>query len=144
MKKTTIIIACLVVLLVGIPTAYATPLQVKESDSKRSQVNFKPLYPKVPKEWEVVNKKLDGTYVITYLSDKDSVLSISESNFTGEEVNKSDTTEVISEGKINYYYSPYRNRSGGNLTWVKNDILFEMNSAYFDRDLMMKYAKTIM
>lgn len=144
MKKTTFLIACVMALLVGVSTVYAAPLQVEESDSNNSQVKFNPIYPKVPSEWKVVNKKLGETYIITYLSDKDSVLSISESTYSGEEVNKSDTTEVFSDEDIIYFYSPFRNRSGGNLTWVKNGILFEMNSVYLDRDSMMKFAKTIM
>ncbi|MGG4094468.1 hypothetical protein [Paenibacillus lautus] len=141
MKKTIFLFVCLA-LLVNTSAIFATPLQVKEKDSNKSRVEFKPIYPKVPDQWEVVNKKLGETYIITYLSDNDSVLSISESNYSGEEMKKSESTEVISDGNINYYYSPFRNKSGRNLTWVKNGVLFEMNSIYFDRDKMMKYAKT--
>lgn len=144
MKKTTIAIAFLAVLLLGVSTTYAAPLKIKEEKSKGNEAYFKPLYPKVPGEWEVVNKKVDGAYIINYLYDNDSILSISESNYIGKEINKSDATEVIHIDNVDYYYSPFRNRSGGNLTWVKNNILFEMNSVYFDRDSMLRYAKTIM
>jgi len=121
----------------------AEPLNVEEINPKIKSKEVSSLYATIPGNIEVVTKKINGSFVIFYLSENDSILSISESYYQGQEINQSDKTEIIIKGDVKYFYSPFINRSGGSIAWIKDDILFEMNSVYFDKNTMLNYATTL-
>mgnify|MGYP001028640238 CR=1 FL=1 len=143
MKKKLLLALCLISMFVYVNSVNAEPLKVEEKRSDNKTVNFNPLYASIPGNFEIVTKKVDGSFVIFYLSDTDSVLSLSESYYHGQEINRSDSTELIIKNGVKYLYSPFRNHPGGMLTWIKNNILFEMSSVQFDKNTMIHYATTV-
>ncbi|CAH1199647.1 MULTISPECIES: hypothetical protein [Paenibacillus] len=143
MNKRMLLVLCLISIFVYDTSVNAEPLKVEEKGSDNMKVNFKPLYASISGEFEVVTKKIDGSFVIFYLSDTDPVLSLYESYYHGQEINQSDSTELIIKNGVKYHYSPFRNNHGGTLTWVKNNILIEMSSSHFNKNTMMQYASTI-
>ncbi|KLU54990.1 hypothetical protein EL84_23105 [Paenibacillus sp. VT-400] len=143
MKKKMLLVLSIIWLLATMSPVSAGPLNVEEINPKIKSKEVSPLYATIPGNFEVVTKKINGSFVIFYLSENDSVLSISESYYQGQEINQSDKTEIIIKGDVKYFYSPFINRSGGSIAWIKDDILFEMNSVYFDKNTMLNYATTL-
>ncbi|WP_338539645.1 hypothetical protein [Paenibacillus tundrae] len=143
MKKKMLLALYLISMFVYVNSVNAEPLKVEEKISDNKTVNFNPLYASIPGNLEIFTKKVGGSFVIFYLSDTDSVLSLSESYYHGKEINRSDRTEIIIKNGVKYHYSPFRNHPGGMLTWIKNNILFEMSSVQFDKNTMIYYATTV-
>lgn len=144
MRKKLLFALCIISMFVYVTSVNAAPLKVEEKRSEKKALNFNPLYASIPGKFEIVTKEVDGSYVIFYLSDTDSVLSLSERSYHGQEIHRTDSTELIIKDGVKYHYNPYRNRpDGGVLTWIKNNILFEMSSIYFDENTMIHYAATI-